>query len=439
MATTARSGTAPSLFARLFVFVVIFLDAVLAHLTAPDSDIQTSSTFAEATWAIIYGVAVVGLLRSRARALDLVRRHWFLAALLLLAVVSTLWSEDAALTLRRSVGLIGTTLCAYFIVTHFTLEQFLDTFGDVVIVAAVASFLVVIVTPDIGIMQTEYPGAWRGLFGHKNLLGLFLVPGILTLLARNAIGARWRSPARWLGLALCVFELILSRSLTSVLTLSICILAVAAVVSWQRNPGSRWWIGTTVAAVALGFAALSLSGANLSEILPLLGRDASLTGRVDFWPQLTQAITQRPFLGYGYDVFWKPGGAYTRFVTGIGWRPPHAHEGFLDVGLDLGALGLALVGILLGRGIGAAYQRAKSARLGDSWPLAVLVFIVISNLTETTLTRYNNFNWILFVVALLYARTATAGERPRVPDAAPRPHLLHAPGPLEPRLTRTPS
>ena len=43
---------------------------------------------------------------------------------------------------------------------------------------------------------------------------------------------------------------------------------------------------------------------NASTLLSSIGKDATLTGRVDLWPAVLDKIWQRPWLGYGFSEFW---------------------------------------------------------------------------------------------------------------------------------------
>ncbi len=60
---------------------------------------------------------------------------------------------------------------------------------------------------------------------------------------------------------------------------------------------------------------------------------------------MLQEITKRPILGYGFHAFWGRGlsGEATNIALSTGWVLAHSHNGFLDIWLDLGAVGLGLV------------------------------------------------------------------------------------------------
>lgn len=100
----------------------------------------------------------------------------------------------------------------------------------------------------------------------------------------------------------------------------------------------------------------------------------------------------QPWRGKEFD----PGGsiivAKTQFV------PPHAHNGFLDLALDLGWLGLALYLFSFFSSIakGVLYLgRSQGTEAG--LPLLLLTYIVMTNLTETGLHGMTG-HWMWFVI-----------------------------------------
>ena len=81
-------------------------------------------------------------------------------------------------------------------------------------------------------------------------------------------------------------------------------------------------------------------------MLQLLHRDEGLTGRLNLWNAVLLAISKRLWLGYGFNAFWQGMKGESGYVlTAVGWAPKYAHNGFLDLVLDLGLLGLLVFAI----------------------------------------------------------------------------------------------
>ena len=89
---------------------------------------------------------------------------------------------------------------------------------------------------------------------------------------------------------------------------------------------------------ALAFTAFSFFG---EDLVAIVGRDATLTGRTDIWRIVLDAIWQKPLLGFGYAAatdFIRP-----LLVAQIGSAAVDAHNGYLDVLLGTGIVGLAVL------------------------------------------------------------------------------------------------
>ncbi|HTW86146.1 MAG TPA: O-antigen ligase family protein [Candidatus Sulfotelmatobacter sp.] len=427
--SSSRLAAEPTLLDRLFVFAVILLGILVVRITTPDQEfsalVETSSPLSEAVWGGLYVIAVVGLARHSAGLAALIRSSWLVVALVALAVLSTLWSDDPGATARRAIGLVGTTACAYFIVSRFTLESFIDTFAVVVIAAAVLSLAVVIVSPDAGLMHLEYAGALRGIFAHKNRLGLFLAFGIITVAM-----AAWRrrgapSAFFWAGGVLCLVELAATRSATALLTLLVCAVAMVVAFAANRRRARPLIAGIVVLAVALVAGAALATDGTQNPVFALLGRDATLTGRLEIWTHVVQAIAAHPLVGYGYDVFWEPGGSFLQFNPGTsGWRPFHAHDGYLELALDLGLVGLAMMVVVLGQSARAGWRFVMRRYTFDrACPLAALAFFVTLNISEAYIAKYNDFDWIVFLTFFLFTllpETASSTAQPRREPAPAR-------------------
>jgi O-antigen ligase len=153
-----------------------------------------------------------------------------------------------------------------------------------------------------------------------------------------------------------------------------------------------------VASIALG--AILILGSQ--QLAPFLGRDATLTGRTAIWAQVARFIAERPLFGYGYDAFWRGmQGPSLQVAAAVHFIVAHAHNGFLEIALDLGAAGLLLFVLSWLRGWRALWplwQRGAIDRI--AWPLAILVLVALYDLDENTLLIYNGLFWILYVAAL---------------------------------------
>jgi exopolysaccharide production protein ExoQ len=333
----------------------------------------------------------------------LYKERW-LALLILFAFASAIWSVDAGQTLRRSLGLVGTTLAGVFIGMRCEPKQQIRVLALCIAVGAIGSLIVGLTLPGIGVMGG---GAWQGLYFTKNALGRMMSLGVLTF-TFLALGQRRYRIFSIAMICLCTLLLLLAQSATGLVVSTLVLAAIPfrhLVIRPNRSLASAILIVATIV-VPIGM----LIWTNQDSILNGLGRESNLTGRLPLWHAVRSEIDQRPLVGSGYTAFWTTGDA-ERYRQTLGWDAPNAHNGFLDMALGLGVVGLAIfsIGMLrnFARGIVVAGQ---SDELEAAWPLFFLIFCFLYNLTESTLFSGNSVFWMLYTANAFWLVRAMSWE-----------------------------
>ncbi len=406
------------------VFIALLLTAIvpsLAKYRTPDA--PPTSLLGQIIWSLMYVAAALRLYALRERALPLLARSGSLWLFLSLMFVSVLWSVEPETTFKNSIELIGTTIIAFYIVSRFTLLEFVGIFSLAFTAIAFISLAFVFGAPGHGRMDWG-AGAWEGIYSDKNNLGAAAALAIISqaVLLRAARG-RMRRIA-FLGLILFVGMLLGSNSATALVD---CVGVLVTMLAAFACRAPRFAVPArifTAIGGSLVVMAVVLFGVTPDSLYGLLGRSSTLTGRTDFWPYLQQAVTDRPWFGYGYDAFFRSatglGYLSDYIVQAGGWTPYHAHNSFLQVELDGGYVGEASLFLLLGVAIwrGIRYFAREPSSSG-TWPLAIVVFLILGSFTETYFGNWNSLEWILFVAALLYPIKNFAPRR-AAPDRVPR-------------------
>jgi len=140
------------------------------------------------------------------------------------------------------------------------------------------------------------------------------------------------------------------------------------------------------------------------RVLTSLGRDSTFTGRTELWTVLLEKARMHQWLGYGYGAFWRGATGMSGEVQEAlhGWYPIHAHNGFLDIVLELGMLGLIIFLLPLGIYGYRVFAWAIVQRSPLSlWPLVYLLFFILSNLAESALVRQNSIYWALYITTVM--------------------------------------
>jgi O-antigen ligase len=360
---------------------------------------------------ILAGSLVAAALRWR-QSLRLLLRAWPFLVLLALMMASSLWSQSPASSFRRSLAFATMMLFVASGAAAFGVTRFMRVILGTVLFIVLASLGEAVLRPQIGFDTGDYANAIRGVFVQKNGFGMALLGGAMALsfLVLERRRLHWTDGAL---LLLLLGMLVLSRSTTSLL---LTVMTAAATIGFLwLDRGGAWmaavWLALALAAVTgpLIYAAIGSEG-----LFELLGKDSSLTGRVYIWAGVWQAIADRPLLGHGYSAFWIIGSPGVNAIwAAVQWEVPTAHSGYLEVLLQLGWIGAALVLVMaLGTAVYAGMALFRGPRRRGLWMLLQLVVLVILNYSESALLNpdLQTVFWILMLLAL-QERPAAAAPR----------------------------
>ena len=344
-----------------------------------------------------------------------------LVALLVWSMLSYVWSADPPKSLHLilefvSAGAVGAIVAA--VLEPREILKSVSISGKAIIAMSWADVVVhyhTATTPPPG-----DPIGWHALFGQKNGLGFAMAVSLI------AIGCD-RSGKRWVWGLWLVLGAVLLRESHSGAGLSVT-LAVCSLVVWLsllRNtfqPSTR--AALKVLSIGLTLAAAACLALDFSTATAILGKNATLTGRTRIWGAVLHAITQNPILGYGYGGVWADASGETgRLWRAIGFPVYEAHEQYLDVLLQLGAIGaVLLLCVLL-----AAWRRTlvgiRSSDGCQRWLLYMVFAFSLEGVVESAMFGFD----ILLVAAVVGA--ALVRDRAGVP--VQRLRVGTAPGPVE--------
>ena len=114
------------------------------------------------------------------------------------------------------------------------------------------------------------------------------------------------------------------------------------------------------------------------------GRDATLTGRTQVWASLVPILMKSPIVGGGFGVFWTPERRDLFQISG-------AHNGYLDVLLGLGFVGIFLVSIFF---ISSCRKAHRELSHDFDWGVLWICFIIMSvvhNMGESSIDSFTNY------------------------------------------------
>jgi O-antigen ligase len=354
------------------------------------------SPLTKAFWAAVYLIVVLRVISQYRQIVPLVRANKCLCLLVLLSVLSTLWSEDSAVTLHQGVALLGTTLIAIDFAVHYSIREQLRLICIVLGSVVLLSIATQVFAPGLILHVGSDLSAWQGVFSHKNTFGRIVVLTAAAFLSRPRHSRR----DTLLTVTLMVIAgavVVATRSAGSLVTLAAVLLIYSAIAALRWRPATLTITGVGALLIVIPTVYLALD--NLDAVTAMLGRNATLTGRAELWRFTVANIAKSPALGYGYRAFWNVSSQEATRIRGvIGWEAPTAHNGYLDLLLDLGFVGLFLYGtsyLVTVRRAVTIFRRDPAQKI--IWPLTLLSFVLLGQVVESGILAANSIFWILYV------------------------------------------
>jgi exopolysaccharide production protein ExoQ len=394
---TPRASTWSIVGVALIVTAAFFFAEHSLDISLVDAYTQTAeemelaagggNTARRLTFLVLAAVGGVLLIGPRGSQLSV---HWPLAAAigayLALCAASILWSIDPGMCLRRVLVLGCCVVFAAGLARRFTMQELcllvVATIGPLVLVGLLAEL-------RLGTFRPWSAGYRFSGSVHPNTQGMHLTMlGLAAWALARSPETKSRSYFWTIFVATLVLGLLTkSRTGNAATFLAIgSVLIVHTSAHWKLSVGfALSWLGL------VGLWLLLLAGfdplVDFRDTL-LLGRaeeSDTLSGRAFIWPVVLHYIDQRPWLGYGYESFWNPAHIDT-ISSELEWGLREAHNGYLEVLLSTGVIGLVLASAAVLAGLVTATKGLVSGRdPAYGLALGMLVFGVLSSTMESGL------------------------------------------------------
>lgn len=422
------SEPAPSLGERVICGIIIAMltGALIGPVFAP---MEEETPVLRLVWLPAYA-AILGLLLFR---IERLWRAWpamiIIAAIVGLAFASRYWSIDFATTMRRVIALALSGGFALYLGAVFRGPHLPRLLMHTALIMAIGSLVMVFAFPSIGVHQLDNAGLWRGLWYQKNQMGAVMVIGAVASAGCLASpDPRRLLPA--LALVLSSGLVLATQSKTSLLCLLVGLGLIGGFLAMRRG-GAAFAVVAVWSAVVLAGLGIWIWDTHSVAVLDALGKDPSLTGRTDIWDSLMRKVADRPWTGYGYGAFWGRIGDsapadWVRKETG--WVVPSAHNGWIDLLVQLGWPGAVLVGTLITVTALVSILRATGSGVCEGWwALGFLGAFLILSLSESILMEHQGLPWVLFMAVLTRAVLPSPSAFPAALVEKPRRAYQTAP------------
>jgi exopolysaccharide production protein ExoQ len=338
------------------------------------------------------------IIRDREAVWSQVKQQKLLSLLALFTFCSTAWSQSPLRSAAYGTLYLIGTLFAYWIATHGPVRDIMPLIARAGVIVCLLGLPLIIFFPEYGTAHDlRSAGAWRGLFINRTGAARCLVYLVTPVLI--PWGNRIRPLQLSFGLLLAVM-LAMAHAVSSFLVIALYLVTLL-ILRLSRKIGPRLSLGFALCGIAAGSLAIGLSLAYLPDLLKALGRDPTLTGRTEIWTALMDSILKRPLLGYGYSAFWQgTEGESGQVIHATKWVFGYAHNGYIEIALQLGLVGFLLFLLTLIQAIRNAWFCFRNDSVGIAdWYIGLIAITLLYNVDEATVMWPNDLPSILYILA----------------------------------------
>ena len=387
-----------------------------------------------AIYMLILAAGIAVLVRRGSRAFNAIKTIGPIALYFGFCLVSVLWSDFPEVSAKRWIKAIGDVVMVLIVITDSNpvgaFKRLISRLGFVLLPASV---LLIKYYPALGRQYDRWH--WTvinvGVSTNKNILGV----GVFVI----TLGAFWRvlrlvrtsdQPNRMRHLitqftlvGFGIWLLIKADSDTSKASFALgaCLLVVASIAFIGRHTWAVHAVALT--AVLIGADVMLLGGGR--SLVHAMGRNSDL-GRTQLWQEIIP-LAPNALVGAGFESFWL--GSRLKDIQAANPGNPlnEAHNGYIEIYLNLGVVGLCLMALVLITG----YRRAIHVfhNVDRSFGGLLVAYVVAGTIYSITEAGFRMMdpNWIfvLFAIAsasVLSSKTAALAKdaKPEVPAFAPR-------------------
>lgn len=302
----------------------------------------------------------------------------------------------------------GVFLLARIVAIEFPFLRFVRLVSASATIFVVAAWIYPIIDIEASTDLLQYGVVFESLFDHKNTFGMFLVLSMFFVLLQMLYAEA--RPREAMVLVLSVVALYYTQS-RSAQGMALLMVFLVAAISMHRRFFTIALSGLLI--VIVGLAVLGYAGDTVGfyrnrfddDGLMLFGYALPLTGRVTIWSSIVSNMdnAQVWLFGYGYRVYFDAIAPWQLARIGLGkdFVPQDPHNGFLDIIVNFGFLGILFFAALIGRYVFlvSRVENNEPLRVGAS---VFVLLMLVGNLTESYFMKTTNIFIFMFWVMYLY-------------------------------------
>jgi exopolysaccharide production protein ExoQ len=360
------------------------------------ASVEAGSPIDRAFLLTLLGIGLILLIRMEFHFSASMNENILVFILISYGLISILWSGMPLISLKRWTRELVAIVMALLLYSSSDPRRTLASIiRRVTYIIIPLSFVLIKYYPAYGVEFGRWSGErmWVGVTTQKNGLGRLCIMSILFLIwtiyrrlrGREKAVHRYQTHFDVLLLLLSGFLLMgpkrsFTSSSTSAVALTISLIFLAGLI-WLKKKGII--VGRSVLLIIVLFVVIYgtitpfLGRLAIWDISSALNRDETLTGRADIWAVLIPYVKARPLLGYGSGGFWTTDLRESIYSS--------AHNGYLDMILNSGFLGLFILAAFL---LTCSFKAHRYMSIDHDWGClfySYLVMSIVHNIAESSI------------------------------------------------------
>jgi exopolysaccharide production protein ExoQ len=346
---------------------------------------ETSNIKNQVVYLFLFLSSLIILSKRFDKILSFIRSEIYLGLFILLCLLSAIWSDHSFISIKRSFQLLVMFLV---IIEAVLLLEPKTLLRQLKIVVSIYLFYNLYACRFIPAAIDPIYGTWRGMEVQKNWLAQNSLYCLLSSIVFFNLD-KTRYAKIYDTLILFVSLLIIYKAHSSTMLIVIVIITFTGFMFKIESIFSKLDIGRSLLGLTFLFI-LIFSITFLffsSEIFALVpgyfGKDLTLSGRVDIWKFAWDDIEKKFLLGYGFATYWIMGSSRLEIFASYfeGFKVNEAHNGYLEILLQLGVVGFILFLFPI---IAYIYRMFK---LNNNLAILIFISIITLNYTESVLFK----------------------------------------------------
>jgi len=393
--------------------------------TFVSGSVEEGSSLDAVVLSTMIALGIYILHKRQVRLAEIVRENKWLVFFVLYCLVSAAWSDSPMISIKRWIKMLGHAVMLLVILTEVEPDEALTRLMKrSAYVLFPISILWMKYFPQLG-RQYESDGSLHnaGITSGKNelgvvaiIFGLFFCWHLLRVWQAKGTSGR-RNELILDGGLLFLTGYCLGKAHSATSALSLLLSGGIMLALGLRSVDKKRIRAYVIVCIVVILVAQGLFDI-FGHIVELSGHSSTLEGRGHLWEVLL-ATDRSPILGAGYESYWSGERLQTIWaMPEFWWRPVQAHNGYLEVYLNLGIVGLLiLIGLLV-----ATFEKCAHELVYDfEWGRLTMSYfwmMLVHNWTEAGFKGLSLMFFAFFFVALKLPRdrSVPAGSQPSLEE-----------------------